>query len=92
MNNWCQVIPFSVLTLLEAREDSEIRHPTPCYMQRLTYFDPQLLKWAVWVKHCFSFKYLAKISFNQNITQLVWIPWFNRFGKLLDDFSNVFYV
>ena len=35
LNNWCQVTPFSVLTLLEAREDSEIRHTTPCYMQRL---------------------------------------------------------
>ena len=24
------------------------------------------------------------------MTQLVWSPWFNRFGELLDDFSNVF--
>ena len=53
------------------------------------YFDPQLLKWAVWLKHCFSFKYLAKISFNQKMTQLVWSPWFNQFEELLDDFSNV---
>ena len=35
LNNWCQVTSLSVLTLLEAREDSEIRHTTPCYMQRL---------------------------------------------------------
>ena len=49
-------------------------------------------------KRCFSFisalflKYLAKISFNQKMTQLDWSPWFSNFLKFFDDFLNVFNV
>ena len=49
-------------------------------------------------KRCFSFisalflKYLAKISFNQKMTQLDWSPWFNNCFKFFDDFLNVLNV